>query len=183
MTRLFTAIELPREQKKILYKVVEGLSGVRATPQAQLHLTLNFIGEVENSLFQKLCVDFARITAAPFVMQIHELGVFPRHGRPRILWAGVSPSQPLTMLQQLLRQHLMSAGIEQRDKVFHPHITLARAKKISRENLKTFCASHQQLTLPTFQVTNFYLFSSKLTEKGAIHCLEQSFPLQGKTEQ
>lgn len=180
MVRLFTGITLPKEQKKILHKVTEGLSGVRLTPQAQQHLTLNFIGEVESSLFHKLREEFMAIPVEPFALHLQGVGLFPSRGRPRILWAGLSPCPSLFTLQQLLRQRLMDAGVSQEQQVFHPHITLARIKKISRQELFFFCSANQQLTSPRFQVTDFHLFSSKLTQKGAVHKLEQSFVLHRK---
>ncbi|MBU1137652.1 MAG: RNA 2',3'-cyclic phosphodiesterase [Proteobacteria bacterium] len=183
MVRLFTAIDLPGEQKRSLHEMVQTLSGIRVTPVAQLHLTLNFIGEADATLFRKLREECLTITMPPFSLRLEGVATFPSHGRPRILWAGLAPCPPLIQLQQLLKKILLDAGISQEKRPFHPHITLARIKSSSRTDLSSFCQNHAQLTFPPFTVTDFHLYSSNLTKTGATHNLEQSFKLQGDAEE
>ncbi|MBU0946292.1 MAG: RNA 2',3'-cyclic phosphodiesterase [Proteobacteria bacterium] len=178
VVRLFTAIDLPEEQGRFLHRLARELSGVRVTPQAQLHLTLNFIGEVDMLLFHKLRQGYLTVTAAPFSLSLQDVGTFPAKGTANILWAGVAPCQPLLQLQQLLKERILDTEIAQEARVFHPHITLARIKNSSREQLSSFCKAHASLALPPFEVTAFNLYSSSLFATGVTHTLEQRFRLE-----
>ncbi len=180
--RLFTAIDLPREQRNFLHRLTKELSGIRVTPQAQLHLTLNFIGEVNAMHFRKLCEECMAVTTTPFSIQLQGIGTFPPKGPPRILWVGVPPCLPLLQLQQLLKKKLLTTGIRQEERKFRPHITLARIKHCSQKDLSTFCKAHAELTFPPFTVTTYHLYSSRLSRAGAAHTLEQSFELQKDTK-
>lgn len=176
--RLFTAIDLPREQRKALYRLANELPGIRVTPQAQLHLTLNFIGEVDAMHFRKLHEGCMAVTTAPFSLCIQGIGTFPTQHIPRILWAGLVPCPPLLQLQLLLKKKLMAADIKQEARRFHPHVTLARIKHCSQKDISAFCKAHADLTFPPFTVTTYHLYSSRLSRTGAAHTLEQSYELQ-----
>lgn len=128
--RLFTAIDLPLEQKKTLHSLAQKLSGVRVTPEEQLHLTLNFIGDVDATLLHKLRTECLAITLPSFSLRLEGMGTFPPRGTPRILWIGLSPCPPLMQLQQALRKKITETGIFQEKRAFQPHITLARIKKV-----------------------------------------------------
>src|SRR5947199_323890 len=94
--RCFVAIELPPAIKERLCELRTRLaeldSLVRWTRPEQIHLTLNFLGEVPDSDLAQLCsaMQLAVSTLPPFDLEIAGCGCFPPHGPPRVIWAGVT---------------------------------------------------------------------------------------------
>src|SRR5688572_6735852 len=94
--RTFIAIEIPAEIKSVLAALQAELrragADVSWTKPENLHLTLNFLGEVDERLIvevKKTCVDLAA-EFQPFTLMLNDTGVFPNARQPRILWAGLS---------------------------------------------------------------------------------------------
>ena len=65
------------------------LAGARWVPPDQLHLTLRFVGDADESLFQAIKGELGRVKGAPLQIGINGTGHFPPGNRARVLWAGV----------------------------------------------------------------------------------------------
>lgn len=102
-------------------------------PQESFHITLYFLGELSQSVADRLggFLTEAPVPVAPFLIDMRHLGTFPNDGKapPRVLWAGMH--QPPEALQQV-RLHAGSliarAGLPLPAQDFTPHVTLARFK-------------------------------------------------------
>jgi len=66
----------------------------------------------------------------------------------------------------------LRAGLEPDLRSFHPHVTLGRAKDVSRHDLKAFLRKFEETEFDLVHVTGFALFSSVLAREGATHTLE-----------
>src|SRR5690349_7085285 len=102
--RCFVAIELASEIKERLCELQTRLGEldrlVRWTRPEQIHLTLNFLGNVPDADTAQLCAA-TRSTAstlAAFEIEVAGVGCFPAHGPPRVIWAGIS-GPPLELLR------------------------------------------------------------------------------------
>ena len=167
--RLFIAIEIPAEVKKILSTLRRDIPGVRWVPPEQLHLTLLFLGEVAPENLDRLCTALAAITIAPFTLTFDRTGCFPRPTAPRILWAGIKPQPALSRLVHLAREAAAECGVIVEEKPFSPHITLARIKHPNPCPVNDYSGrpiTDKKLSVP---VDRFILYQSTLTQQGAIH--------------
>ena len=121
--RLFIAIELDDSIKKTITGTMHELkkSGVRGSYVASnnLHLTLAFIGEVEN--VPEVKTSLQTISCKPFKLSLSDFGNFGD-----ILWVGVKGNQGLSQAAKAVRAALDQAGISYDQKKFAPHITLVR---------------------------------------------------------
>lgn len=96
----------------------------RPVPTENLHLTLEFLGNVEPDAVDAALAAAAEVRGQPF--QLH-LDVVGHWRRSRILWLGSQvPSPGLLNLQADLQRRLKEAGLSLEARPFRPHITLAR---------------------------------------------------------
>lgn len=132
MPRLFIAVPVDESIRSNLARVgtAADARGVRWVEQENLHLTLAFVGEVEERRVAELEDAVYAATAdeaSPLYLRAQGLGAFPNEEAAKVLWAGVDGEVPrLIALQQRLVTGLKHAGFEVDPKRFHPHITLAR---------------------------------------------------------
>ena len=133
--RSFVAVLLPDRVRAGLAAVsaelrghTRGLAWVRAD---NLHLTLRFLGEIDPVRLEQVreAVADAAAAVAPFTVSLGGLGGFPSGRAPRVLWASVAAGgEGLEALYATLEAWLVARGIPGEGRVFHPHVTLARAR-------------------------------------------------------
>jgi len=179
--RLFIAIELPTELKKELERLRTHIQGARWVPTEQLHLTLAFLGEVDEETAGKLIAQLAMVRTASFRLSFSGIGCFPDRQRPRVVWIGVKTAPNLLKLAAAVRQSVLAAGIFLDERPFSPHLTLARLKLPAGAELGVFLERHCKVTLDPFSVSQFTLFQSRLTQQGAVHKAVRDFPLSGSS--
>jgi 2'-5' RNA ligase len=178
MPRLFIAIDLPDAVKDDLTELCYGLRGVRWVKRDQLHLTLRFIGDVEDDLLDALSDALAQVRAAPFTFHLQGVGQFPPRGVPRVIWAGVKAPPDLQRLHGQIESALQPLGVEPEDRPFSPHITLARLKESpSPESLRQFFGRHIHFKTAPILVSRFVLYSSLLAPEGPTYTVEGQFAL------
>lgn len=175
--RLFVAIDLPDDIRQSAADICRGVHGVRWLPPEQLHLTLRFIGEVDDAVNAAIRRGLAAIALPPFPVSLQGVGCFPSPRRPRVLWVGLSGGTPLMQLQHDVETAVVAAGLPPEERPFSPHITLARLKDHREGDAAPFLTRNASFHSGPFTVDTFHLYSSILTAKGAIHRREASYPL------
>lgn len=175
--RLFIAIELPDEIKKQLEEMRTDIPGSRWVPLEQIHLTLSFLGEVDDTALDLLSGALATINVPGFNLCFSGTGCFPDRRRPRVLWLGLEPEPLLSNLASLVREAVLACDIPQEERPFSPHITLARLKFPAPREVGSFLDQPQKLELPPVMVREFTIFRSILTSQGAIHTPVKTFVL------
>jgi 2'-5' RNA ligase len=175
--RLFIAIELPDEIKKQLEEMRTDISGSRWVPLEQIHLTLTFLGEVDDTTLDLLSGALVTIKAPGFNLCFGGTGCFPDRRRPRVLWVGLEPEPLLSSLASLVREAVLTCNIPQEERPFSPHITLARLKFPAPLEVVSFLDRPQKQELPPVKVREFTLFQSLLTSQGAVHTPVKTFAL------
>jgi RNA 2',3'-cyclic 3'-phosphodiesterase len=138
MTRIrtFIAIDVDKPVHNRLIELQETLADsgtdVKWVEESNLHLTLLFLGEVEDKQLHQVCRTVADVSAqhAPFALSLEKVGCFPNLRRPRILWAGVGEGlQELVKLHDDLEEPLLDMGCYRREeRDYTPHLTLGRIK-------------------------------------------------------
>lgn len=176
-SRLFIAIPLPEGVVTELHSLQQGLKGTRWVPEEQMHLTLRFLGDVDEARIPLLKEQLGSIVIPSFDLTVQGLGCFPPRGVPRVLWAGVLPSPPLQELATILDHELAAAGFPREPRPFSPHLTLGRFRSVEENDVTRYLTLHRDFSLSPFVVNRFILFCSRLTSTGAEHTPLARYPL------
>lgn len=175
--RLFIAIELPHDQRKLLNRLPLDSPGLRRVPPEQVHLTLSFLGEVDEKSAGLLCEKLAQVPAVSFHLAFSGFGCFPDRLHPRIIWAGLQPEPRLEELAARVRTAVLACGIPLEERAFSAHITLARIKTREFAGIEEVCGRMALESVQPFPVTEFILYQSRLSAHGAQHIPVKRFPL------
>jgi 2'-5' RNA ligase len=162
--RLFTGIDLPPELKLSLSLLNGGLPGARWVDAGNYHITLRFIGEVDEGLASDIDQALSRIAAKGFDVTLAGIGSFGN----RQLWVGVERNDAMIHLRDKIESALVRLGLEPEGRRFQPHVTLARLKG-SDAKLQEFLAGNALYRAPPFRVRRFSLIVSYLTKAGSIY--------------
>jgi len=181
--RVFIAVSLPGELKAEIGEISSSLSvqipGVIWVPTENLHLTLKFLGDVEETIIPNIQDILNRITPRylPIICKFTGLGVFPSPRRPKVIWLGVTEgSDQLSSLAEELSGEITQLGFKSEKRGYTPHLTLGRIKagvgtaelrKLLRagEENPVQCGNSTRL----LKINMLLLQKSILTSKGAIY--------------
>jgi RNA 2',3'-cyclic 3'-phosphodiesterase len=179
-TRLFVAIDPPPRARDELATICRGLDNARWTRPEQLHLTLRFLGSLPTSLVGKIAAALGAVAASPsFRVAAAGFGVFPSFRSPRVLWAGIDPPEPLRDLARAVEGAIARTGaVEPEEKPFSPHVTLARLNGTRAAAVRSWMESRDGFASGPWDVSEFFLYSSRLTPAGAIHTRIQAWALE-----
>jgi RNA 2',3'-cyclic 3'-phosphodiesterase len=168
MIRLFVGIELPPELRLRLSLLCAGLPGARWVDAGNLHLTLRFIGEVDEGVASDIDAALARIRAPRFAVTLAGAGCFGGD-KPRLLWIGVENSDALFLLRDRVEAALRRVGLAPDTRRFSPHVTLARLKQVAVPHLQEFLGANALFRAAPVAVDRFSLIASYPTKSGAIY--------------
>lgn len=176
---MFIAIDLPKPVGWELCRLVaDPPRGVRPVRPAQVHLTLHFLGEVDDEGQASLCKSLAQVRYEPFLIAIRGTGVFPPRGRPTVLWAGVAESARLAELHAAIGTAIESCGLEVERRTYVPHITLARlTPAVPRAWAARVLHETAGLEVDGLVVDRFHLYESRRLDGATEHSVMATYPL------
>ena len=177
MIRLFVALALPDRVAESLLALQSGVPGARWMTREQLHLTLRFIGEVDERDANAIDEALQSISAPCFTLVLKGVGEFGGRN-PRALWAGVSGDGALVHLQRKIESAIQRLGLPAEERKFTPHVTLARLRAASPGRVIDFLRDHALYASGSFEVDQFVLYSSTTTPNGSIYVAEREYGLQ-----
>ncbi len=178
-TRLFIGLPLPEAIRNKFSTFDLSSKGLRKVPLKNLHLTLKFIGDVDESLKESIQAELRNISVSSFSLAFEGLGKFPKRGKARVLWSGLKRVPPeLIHLHEQIEDRLESRGIQKEDRRFSPHLTLARVKPGFKHPVEDWIEKYKSFQTEEFQVNEFILFASELTPKGSIYTVVGAYPLK-----
>lgn len=155
-----------------------GIHGARWLAPEQLHMTLVFLGEVEGGDQRRLIAALDELEAPAFDMQLQGAGVFPPRGKPRVVWLGAAPADPIHLVARRCAAIVDRFGIERERRKFSPHVTLARlGKDASAVEAGEWVLRHALYRSEPFCVDHVRLCSSVISSKGAKYRTEAVYPL------
>ena len=175
--RLFVALELPWELRQRLAALGGGVPGARWVPAENLHLTLRFIGDVDEGLAHDLHDALADIASPVFDLTVENFGTFGAK-RPHTLWAGIVREPALERLRDKIESVAVRAGLPPEPRKFMPHVTLARLEDSPVGRIQEFIARNSPFRAGPTPVANFTLFRSYLSRSGAEYELVAEYPLR-----
>lgn len=178
MPRLFTALTLPEDVRGWLSTLRGGLKGARWIDPANYHLTLRFIGDIDERTADEAADALARVERAPLTIRLCGLDSFGSRRQPSSIWARVVPTPALSELQAEQERILQRIGLPAESRRFTPHVTLARLKGASSADVATWLAFRGGFELPPFVAQSFELMSSRSSVGGGPYLTEERYPLR-----
>ena len=127
MPRLFTGLEIPAEVGQSLAMLRGGLPGARWIDPENYHLTLRFIGDVDDVVAHEIASLLGKVRRGAFDLRLDGLSSFGGR-KPRAVVASVSPQLPVIELQAEHERLLQRAGLEPEGRKYIPHVTMARLR-------------------------------------------------------
>jgi 2'-5' RNA ligase len=180
--RAFIAIDLPEHVRAGLAAAQQAFRGAcreaRWTRPEGIHLTLKFLGEISDAQTKQVVESLAHLGPfEPFSAEVKGYGFFPQANRPRVFWAGVEAPPALAELAGRVESRLEKVGFAREDRAFSPHLTLARFQVPRPQPALVAAVSGQaDVSLGQLEVSEFFLFESKLLPQGAEYRKVKGFP-------
>jgi len=175
MIRLFTALDIPDEVAACLQPVQRGLAGARWVARENLHITLRFIGQVDERMADEVDAALAQLKMKPFNLQVTHLGSFGDSREARSVWAGLAPSEPLINLNAKIERLFQQLGLPADKRKYSPHITLGRVHHVTNADVAKWIEERGKLESPPFEVTRLVLYSSQTRSEGAVYTPERYY--------
>ena len=168
--RVFVSIEIPDKTSldgPLGY--LRAVKGVRTSPPEQIHITLRFIGDVDESKVDVIgdCVARAVQDKGPFRIRVAGAGAFPKRDRPSVVWIGASPQNEMAAIADGIGRNLRDAGVDFDSKPFKSHITVGRCRE--PVDLSGFYERFSDLEFTEFECSEILVMRSVLGPKGAKH--------------
>ena len=176
MPRLFTALELPYSAIVQLSLLRGGLPGARFIDPENYHITLRFMGDLENHTADEIVSALDRVKHQNISISISGLGVFGGK-KPHAVFASIAPCPALFELQEDIERACKRVGLPPDSRKFTPHVTIARLRNVSPGQAAKFLSQHGGFTAPSFVVKEFVLLSSRNSVGGGPYIREEMYPL------
>lgn len=176
MPRLFTGLEIPADLADSLSFLRGGLPGARWIDRENYHLTLRFIGDVDDEVAREVAWSLGQVRRREFEVQLDGLSSFGgRKPRAVVVTAAQTPS---VMELQAEHERLMQrVGLEPEGRKYTPHITLARLREATSRDVAEYLSTRGGFRWPAFKVSRFVLFSSRASVGGGPYVVEAAYPL------
>lgn len=179
---MFVAVPLDDDTRhalaaRLTEEVGDDLPGRPVAPE-NWHLTLRFLGEVEDPVVDRIvaALDTAPL-GVPFPVRWGGLGAFPSARRAQVVWVGLSAGEEaMARLAVSVDEALQAAGIERSDRPFRPHLTVSRLRPTGSVDHALEKVDDLAIRMEVDRVT---LFESRLRRGGAQYGVIEEFPLGG----
>jgi 2'-5' RNA ligase len=183
--RSFIAIKLPPEIRVCLERIINRLKpstgDVRWVKADAIHLTLKFLGDVEEGRIPEIagCIERCVQGISPFALAVRGLGAFPGENSPQVIWiSAVDESGSLARMQRSLEEGLALVGLTKEKRPFSPHLTLGRLKSPrGKEAVRRGLAELKHTDCGSFTADGVSLIKSDLKLSGPVYTVLQSFSL------
>jgi 2'-5' RNA ligase len=179
--RLFIALDIPADVRAGLTNYMERAralaSEARWARVEGLHVTLKFVGHVDDALVEQIKAALRSVKAAPFEVKFTGVGFFPNPGTARVFWAGVDGDDHLPRLAASIDAALEKMGFTRETKPYHPHLTLARTSSRPLRELKPLLADPPP-QFGTMTAREFFLYQSQPQKGGSKYTKLERFELQ-----
>lgn len=174
LIRTFIAVELPAEVRGLAARLQQTLAesgaGVRWVAKDNIHLTMKFLGEIEDVQVPAVCRAVQQVAASScaFEVEISGVGAFPSGDRPRTLWVGVEGgTAELVALHERLDAALAELGYRPEERRFSPHVTIGRLRNgRDARRLADVLAQKADWKAGEVQVEELVIMASELTPQG-----------------
>ena len=180
LLRLFVAAFLPEQTQDALFRYVQSfrgsLRGVRWEPREKFHVTLRFLGDVDESRFAGLSADIDSMVYGSGRVEsgFSNLCLFPGSRNPRVLALGLVKSERFQSLFDKVQSAILQNGFEMEKRKFIPHVTIGRIRG-SFEGIRKI----PRLDGTSFSITEIGLVQSELGPRGSRYTSLKTWDLRG----
>jgi 2'-5' RNA ligase len=167
--RAFIAVEVSEELREKMAELQKQLllEGVKLVEEENLHLTMHFLGEIDESMKDKVITAMNKLNCNKFEMSCEGVGAFPSKNYIRVIWVSAQAPE-LKQIYDQLGTEFARLGFKQEQ--FSPHITLARVKFLKdKGKLSEFLEENEGIEIGECKVEGVFLKKSTLTPKGPIY--------------
>lgn len=192
--RIFVALDIDDAIRARIARFVAGVRefapDVRWVKPESLHVTLKFIGEQTPESVEKIAYALSGFSTDSFPISFRGYGFFPAVKSARLFWAGIEAGLRLARLAAEIDDASAALGIAKEDRVFSPHLTLARGRsgapgkrKEDKVNIRFAHLREKLGSLPppdfgTMTAREFFLYDSKTSRDGARYSKIARFALK-----
>ena len=176
MPRIFTGLEIPADVALQLSMLRGGLPGARWIDPENYHVTLRFIGDVDDVVAHEVASMLGQVRRTEFELRFDSLSSFGGR-RPRALVATLAQTQALMDLQAEHERLMQRVGLDAEGRKFTPHVTLARLRETSSRQVADYLSARAPLGALAFTVARFVVFSSRASVGGGPYVVEAAYPL------
>ncbi len=182
--RTFIAIELPVEVKQVARRIQdqlgESIEGIRWVKHGNIHLSVKFLGNVEENRINDIAAAVTNAVKDISVMNLKtgQLGIFPNEKRPRILWLGIEGDVPeFIRMYKNCESELSKLGYEKDVRENKPHITIGRIRSSKKQKGLINILKDTSIESIEFNADELKLMRSELDPNGAVYTNLQSVKL------
>jgi 2'-5' RNA ligase len=183
--RTFIALELPEDLKKVFsilqQRFCEYTDCVRWVKPEHIHLTLKFLGSIDEELVEPISRILENISKKqqPFPLHIAGIGAFPNTRNPKVIWAGIQGSQDtLIQFQMTLEDALSVFGFAREKRPYAPHLTLGRVKDYrGKKDLEAVIEKFQHEDMGAYTADKIIFYRSDLQPTGPIYAALKTIQL------
>jgi 2'-5' RNA ligase len=176
MPRIFTGLEIPDDVGRALSTLRGGLPGARWIDPENYHLTLRFIGDVDDITAHEVASLLGKVRRNELELRFDSLSFFGGR-RPRAVIATLAQTPALMELQAEHERLMQRVGLEPEGRKYTPHVTLARLRDSTSRQVADYLATRALIQSPPFRVSRFVLFSSRASVGGGPYVVEAAYPL------
>ncbi len=171
--RLFIAVPVPEEIREKVAALGREIAqeGVVPVKPANMHMTLKFIGEVDEARLGGMEQRLSEVKFKAFDCALKGVGVFPNEDYVKVVWAGAESGGALEGLAKEIIEAMR--GYDGHDERFSAHLTIARVKR--KVDLKAFLEKHRDDSFGSFTVSSFQLIQSVLKTGGPEYSMLAGF--------
>jgi len=185
MIRTFIAIELPAEVKRLVRQIQEKLGesteGIRWVKDENLHLSVKFLGNVEENKINDIstAIENAAKDFSVIKLDTGQPGVFPNEKRPRVLWLGIEGDvEQFVRLSKTCESELSKLDYEKDEREIKPHITIGRIRDPKKQKGLVTVLRDLSVESIKFKADSLNLMRSELNQKGAVYSILHSVDLE-----
>jgi 2'-5' RNA ligase len=174
--RLFIAIKI--DTSNSLLSILESIKhdlhseNIKWVDPHNLHLTLAFLGDTEDTMIDKIIpvMDGISNNSSQFNIELNSLGVFKSFNFPSVIWFGFKPDFIMPGIKNALDLQLKNIGFTVEERKFTPHLTIGRIKNIvDKKNLQIVLNKFNNKEISKQIVKDITLYESILTSNGPIY--------------
>lgn len=175
MVRVFISMDVEdqnvaRRMNEIQRRMSETKADLKFVDTKNLHLTLFFIGEVNESMVRSISENLSGVEGDPIDIELRGLGAFPDTSRPRVIFVRVGKGAgELIDIARWVSEAMSRMGFRG-DEKFSPHLTVARVRSNTNiDKLSSFIKNNWDVLVGESRTSRLRLKKSTLTPKGPIY--------------
>lgn len=176
--RLFIGLSFPDPVLLQIASLRGSLPHIQWYNHDTYHLTLHFIGEINNyNLLNDLHLMLEKIHFPSFELTLETVNYFQSIAQTQTFWLGIRHSDSLIRLHKKIGQCLQNINIKLTKQKFVPHVTLAKGNNLDQSLIAPWLHQYNLFKIPNVKITYFSLFSSYPNKEHPFYTIEANYSL------